>query len=188
VAGQRIHPTENSSSLVMYWVRQRESEQPVQDYHIPVTRNACSYACRAVWLCSPFSSSDFAEIYSLIVGSAGDDDNRLACAGPVATLKRRSDVEAAGAPQDRSTEFEKSMPLMNIASSRIWGENQTTEILNDCKARWHDQLFRPPARMTTVMMFTALVESLRPCEAQPNLVKLQTYSVQTGNVAWSGNV
>jgi hypothetical protein len=76
---------------------EREREQPVQDYHIPVTRNACSYACRAVWLCSPFSSSDFAEIHSLIVGSAGDDDNRLACAGPVVTLKRRSDVEAAGA-------------------------------------------------------------------------------------------
>jgi hypothetical protein len=82
----------------------------------------------------PFSSSDFAEIYSLIVGSAGDDDNRLACAGPVATLKRRSDVEAAGA-RDRSTEFEKSIPLMNIANNGICRENQTTEILNDCKVR-----------------------------------------------------
>ncbi|CAM6071200.1 unnamed protein product [Sphagnum tenellum] len=74
------------------------------------------------------TSSDFAEIHSLIVGSAGDDDNRLACAGFV-TLKRRSDVEAAGA-RDR-----KIHSTLNIASSGICGENQTTEILNGCNVR-----------------------------------------------------
>ncbi len=52
----------------------------------------------------------------MIVGSGGDDDNRLACAGPLATLKRKSDIEAAGA-RDQSTEFQKSIPLMNIASN-----------------------------------------------------------------------